>query len=136
MNITVDVAAINRLVNEPGGAIALALEETAQSFVEDAQRTLNIPQVSVPRALRTRGSRGVQRLGSYYPNPPPGPPRRRTGDLVRSIKWTRGGPDPNAVYVVSDPTTQAFKHDNRLYSKWLRDRGYKFLSFELPETFQ
>ena len=134
--ITIDSAAIKRLVSDPGGGIALALEETAQAFVEDAQRTLDIPQV-FSGYFTSRTPEGFLRHGrTAFSNPPPGPPRRRTGDLVRSIKWTRDPARPNAVYVVSDPGTQVYRHDTVLYSKLLRDQGYKFLSFELPENFQ
>jgi hypothetical protein len=133
-SITIDLAAIDRMAYEPGGGIALAVEETAQAFVEDAKRTLDIPVVFTGYFNAQVG--GVfRRFGRSAPNPPPGPPRRRTGDLVNSIRWTRSSLDRAAVYVVSDPSTQAHRHDNRLYSKYLRDQGYKFLSFELPETF-
>jgi hypothetical protein len=132
--VTVDVAAINRLATEQGGAISLALEETAQAFVEDAKQTLSIDAIPAGWATVRLQRGAIRRVRTYFPNPPPGPPRRRTGDLVDSIKWTRDGTGPE-VYVVSDPTTQINFHDDFLYSKWLRDQGYKFLSFELPETF-
>lgn len=133
MNITIDEAAIKRLAREPGGGIALAVEETAQAFVEDAQRTLSVPQVYSGFVTVMKG--GVfRRVGRAFPNPPPGPPRRRTGDLQRSIRWTRGGLDPAAVYVISDAATSSNYHDNVNYSALLRSQGYKFLSFELPEN--
>lgn len=135
MSIMIDEAAIRRLATEPGGGIALAVEETAQAFVEDAQRTLSIDVVYT--GYFSSQVEGVfRRFPRSAPNPPPGPPRRRTGDLQRSIRWTRDPAiDPAAVYVISDAATSSHRHDNPDYSALLRSQGYKFLSFELPETF-
>lgn len=132
--ITINEAAIRELTRDPAGGIAAAVQETADAFVEDAQRTLSIPVV-YDGYFNAQVGGVFRRFGRSAPNPPPGPPRRRTGDLMRSIKSVRGTTDPSVVYVVSDPDTSSHRHDNYDYSRLLRNQGYKFLSFELPETF-
>lgn len=118
--ITIFPEAIEAIVNNPFGSIALECSRVADDIlVKDAKETLSIP-----------------RFG-HYPNPAPGPPRRRTGDLVASIRSDRPVVDNRGlvVYVVSDPSAASHRHYDPNYSQWLRTRGYKFLSFELPETF-
>lgn len=113
--------AIREVVNDPNGSVAAALANNGNDFVQDAKNTLNIGYV--------RGSR----------NPPPGPPRRRSGDLFNSITATRPTIDFDtgllAVTVFSDRNVYTHEHHDPFHGQWLLDHGYKFLSFELPETF-
>lgn len=112
--------ALETVVNNPFGSVAEQCSRYADEiFVADAKRTLSIPRIG------------------HYPNPAPGPPRRRTGDLVNSIRSDRPVVDNRGlvVYVVSDASAASHRHFDPNYSQWLRTRGYKFLSFELPETF-
>lgn len=120
MSVTIFEAGIEEMATQPNGAVAHACNALAQQFAEDARATL-----------------GVQKSGNY-PNPAPGPPRRRSGDLQRSIKVAPPEIDSEGlvVYVISDASI-ANHGDPRgpYYTRWLLDHGYKFLSFELPETF-
>lgn len=113
-------AAIEAMIHSPSSPVVQACEALAQSFADDARATL-----------------GIQRIGRY-PNPAPGPPRRRTGDLQRSIKVAPPEFDPGlVVYVIADASIANHPkgRGGPYYPKWLLDNGYKFLSFELPETF-
>ena len=102
-------------VNAPAGPIARWLEEVAENIVvPDAQEALSVPH----GFLAARGEL----------NPPPGPPRKRTGDLISSIKVVPAvssqgvtGEIDIAVYVVSDAD-----HDG-LYAPVLLGQGYHFL---------
>lgn len=114
-------SAIREVVNSPGGSIAEALTANAAEFVRDAKNTLSLPRIS----------------GTT--NPAPGPPRRRSGDLFNSITQTTPVIDFDtgliAVTVFSDKNVYTHPHHDELHGQWLLDHGYKFLSFELPETF-
>lgn len=114
-------AAIREVVNDPNGSVAAALVNNGREFVQDAKNTLNFAYVPGTR------------------NPPPGPPRRRSGDLYNSITATPPTIDFTsgliAVTVYSDRNVYTHEHHDPQHGQWLLDHGYKFLSFELPETF-
>lgn len=114
-------AAIREVVNDPNGSVAAILSSNAREFAQDAKNTLSFRYISGTR------------------NPPPGPPRRRSGDLYNSIATTLPTIDFDtgliAVTVYSDRNVYTHEHHDPLHGQWLLDHGYKFLSFELPETF-
>lgn len=114
-------AMVREVVNDPNGSVAAILSNNAREFAQDAKNTLSIPYL--------HGAR----------NPPPGPPRRRSGDLFNSITTTQPLIDFDtgliAVTVYSDRNVYTHEHHDPFHGQWLLDHGYKFLSFELPETF-
>lgn len=115
--------AIRAFVNKTDGVVALEMERLAEAiFVRDAQDNLNVP--------RPHGGRDG--LGM---NKPPGPPFKRSGDLVRSIhaeapKIEGAG---LVVYVSSDPTSSSHKHYQPDYAQLLLNQQYDFLTPEVKE---
>jgi hypothetical protein len=86
-------------------------------FAEDARKNL-----AVPRPHGGRDGKGR--------NPAPGPPFRRTGDLVRSITVEPAKMDNGelTVFVSSDPGSSAHFHYQPDYARWLLDAQYEFLT--------
>lgn len=115
MSVTIFEVALDAFANDPSGPIARELEKAARDIVAPlAAQTLSEPAV---------------RVGRFWDlNPPPGPPRRRTGDLINSIEVLPATIGTNmtgewgaTVYVAADPD-----HGFR-YGPWLLGREYRFL---------
>ena len=114
----INSGAILAFVNQPGGPVAVVMEDVASIiFAEDARENLNV----------NRPHRGRDGSGR---NPPPNPPFRRTGDLVRSINVEPAKVDSGelTVYVSSDPGSSSHYHYQPDYARWLLDEQYEFLT--------
>jgi hypothetical protein len=99
--------ALVELVNTPAGGIEFTLQKVAVSIQTRTQANLSTPYAGP-------GSR----------NPAPGPPHRRTGDLVNSVHVGSVGMEDGlvAVPVVSNSVHRGFD-----YSLWLRENSYEFI---------
>lgn len=116
-------AAISAFVNQVDSVVALEMVRQAEAvFVRDAQDNLNVP----------RPHRGRTGFGT---NPPPGPPYRRSGDLVRSIHAEAPQIESGhlVVYVASDPSSSSHEHYQPDYARWLLDQQYDFLTPAVTE---
>jgi hypothetical protein len=106
-------AEFDAFVNDISGPIANELERVATvAVLPDAWALLDRPWA-----------------GWGDLNPPPGPPRKRTGDLQDSLEVIPAVVALNltgdlgvAVYVAADPEHNGFK-----YALHLREQGYKWL---------
>jgi hypothetical protein len=107
---------LNAFLNDPSGPVADELERVAHAIVvPDAVEALSVP--------------GTRLGGSWEGNPAPGPPRRRSGDLVASLEVLPAVLSANltgdvglAVHVAADPAHQGFA-----YGRHLLNQGYAFL---------
>ena len=108
-----DQAGFTSFLTDTNNALARTLEDTAEAIAVSAQENV-----------------GTQ-IMRFAPNPAPGPPYRRTGDLQASIRATSVivfGPTMEAN-VICDATNRGFP-----YPIWLRINGYEFVnlaSFEV-----
>lgn len=100
--------ALRQIVNEPGGGIEQKLSGVAGRIKTTAQTNLSDPYAG-------RGSR----------NPAPGPPKRRTGDLVESVVVGSVTYGDDGLIVV--PVNSTAVHRGFDYSRWLRDNSYEFI---------
>lgn len=99
-------AAVEAFVNS-SPLMGKELERQAQRIVEKAKTNLSNPFI--------RGEL----------NPPPGPPRLRTGDFRNSMQHTHAtiGQDGLEVEVIATAV-----HQGHLYPRTLNDRGYLIIS--------
>lgn len=127
MNVKVYDAAISALARDPGGGIARALTLFAQEQVVDARETLKEPrQRATPFQIwAVRAAGGIHTTD----NPPPGPPFKRSGELIKSIAVLPPEVDSRGMKVQVVATATA-KHDGFAYPRHLRNHGYHFLSWE------
>jgi len=102
-------AALKALVNNPEGGVARELQRVGDRIADLARESIGTDWV-----------RGVL-------NPPPGPPKRRSGDLQNSIRREDAvtTTDGLAVYV-----TASSEHRGADYSLILRGQGYVFLDLD------
>lgn len=101
--------ALRQLVNEPNGGIETKMSTVAERIKNVAQDNLSTPYP-----------------GSRSRNPAPGPPKRRTGDLVASI--TVGSVAYGDDGLIMVPVNSAAVHRGFDYSRWLRDNDYVFIN--------
>lgn len=99
--------AMKQVVNEPGGGIEQNLTFWAVKAQNRAKTLLSRPY-----------ERGVA-------NPPAGPPKRRTGDLIASVHVGSTTMMPDGL--ISVPVNSAAYHGSRNYSQILREQGYVFI---------
>jgi len=107
--LTVNDAAIVSLVNNPYHGVIDVMDEVAGKLVSAVQMNLNEPW--------------YQGIGT---NPPPGPPRRRTGALLESIHFS--GPllgEDGLIQLVVGTDVHNLKGSN--YGRELLNAGYKFV---------
>lgn len=100
----------NDLFLNPTSEIAEFLEELGEKIAEAARQTLGDPYV--------RGQL----------NPPPGPPKRRTGDLQASVKSEPPIIEEGAITI---NVTASSIHRGADYAIILRNQGYEFVNLEL-----
>jgi hypothetical protein len=101
-------AAMKQVVNEPRGGV----ETTLLFWATKAQN-------------KARGLLSDPYAGGRSRNPPPGPPKKRTGDLVNSIRV--GSPYLAENGLIAVPVNSVAVHRGFDYSRWLRDNNYEFI---------
>lgn len=99
---------VELLINEPHGGMSVELEA-------QGQRLAGITRANLSHPYEGRASR----------NPAPGPPKRRTGDLVDSV--TVQPPQIGFAGLVEVLLTSTSVHRGLDYSLWLRENGYQFI---------
>jgi len=141
-------AAFDAMVNDIAGPIGRFLVAvTEESVLPEAVDALSVPAIRFGsnKLATSRSAIAVGTLerasaqwssvssdiirNTWAPNPPPGPPMRRTGDLIDSLEAVgplidEGGIVAYGVAFVS--------HGGFGYPIELRDRGYKFFPLDDP----
>ena len=99
---------MKQVVNQPGGGIEQNLTFWAVKAQNRARTLLSQPYPG-PRSR----------------NPPPGPPKKRTGDLVASVEV--GSTTLMSDGLIAVPVTSAAVHRGFNYSRWLLEHNYEFI---------
>lgn len=119
---------IELFIHDPAGPVGTYLETVAlERVLPDAYRALSVPNV-----LQSVGADGN---GGWIPNPPPGPPMLRSGQLLANIHPTPPMIDERGnvvVYVTSDPIGDGGQHYVKNY---LLPRGYRFMGDDPNYTY-
>ena len=98
------------LLESPAGPVARELERVGDAVVAATKENLNDPYDR--RTL----------------NPPPGPPKRRTGDLLNSVRREDARLMEGRLEVVC---VAPAVHRGWYYDQELRKRGYKFVDLDM-----
>lgn len=138
MSVTFNEGVIESLLS-PSGPVAAFVDAVMETTVlPEARDALAIPAIRfTSNRVSDEGLRGPPILGrgastvrnTWSPNPPPGPPYRRSGDLIASLGFTPAIREGR--WLVSYGTAPA-THGGFLYPELLRQRGYKFLPLDDP----
>jgi hypothetical protein len=115
-------AAMKQVVNEPRGGVETTLLFWATKAQNRTKERLSSPYAP---GQRSRFQRGAFSSAGHYTNPPPGPPKKRSGDLVDSIRV--GSPYIAENGLIAVPVNSVAVHRGTNYSQWLRDEGYVFI---------
>lgn len=105
---TFNEPAFRQMVNQPGGGVEAFLHRQGVRVQGATQAALSVPWP-----------------GRQDRNPPPGPPRLRSGDLRNSIRVDGAVIGDDGFIEI--PVASASVHRGFDYSDWLRDNGYEFV---------
>ncbi len=103
-------------------------------FPEALAQVINEPRGGVEQNLTfwaiKAQNRARELLSSPYPgprsrNPPPGPPKKRSGDLVSSVHV--GSTSIGSDGLIQVPVVSASVHRGFNYSRWLLENNYEFI---------
>lgn len=140
IDVDVNQGAVDAMLLSEAGPVAAYLTVVTESVVlPEARDALAIPAIrwnsnrlsdsalSGPPGI-VSGRSGTTR-NTWAPNPPPGPPYRRTGDLIASLGVHPPTRDEKGLVVYGTATA---RHGGWLYPEILIQRGYRFLPLGDP----
>jgi hypothetical protein len=140
MSVTIEVnqGVVDNLFGETGPLAAFLVGVMESVVIPEATDALSVPAIRFSSnrlsdaALRSEPNLGAGAgliRNTWAPNPPPGPPFRRTGDLINSLGVS--SPVREGRWLVVYGTANA-THGGFLYPEHLRKRGYQFFPLGDP----